>query len=140
MNNWDQSTKFNFTVTPIIEYKSAMVTLLNKISNTPFVRNAIEDKADLSAFREKPSFRVLAGVSAIAFSYVLGWPMVGLMGIISLKTGNPWFAVIGGPAFYGLSHLVFMAGMILSGAEYSLIFLRWLTRITMESLIQRFNT
>ncbi|NDY72627.1 hypothetical protein DO021_14345 [Desulfobacter hydrogenophilus] len=117
-----------------------MVTLLNKICQTPFVRTAIEDKADLSAFREKPSFRVLAGVFAIAFSYVLGWPMVGLMGIISLKTGNPWFTVIGGPGFYGLSHLVFMAGMVLSGAEYSMIFLRWLTRVSMESLMQKFGT
>jgi len=116
-----------------------MVILLNKICENPFVRKAIEDKADLSAFREKPSFRLLAGVFAIAFSYCLGWPMVGLMGIISLKTGNPWFTVIGGPGFYGLSHLVFMAGMVLSGAEYSLIFLRWLTRITMESLLQRFG-
>ncbi len=127
-------------MTPIIRYKSSMMTLLNKIHQTPFVRNAIEDKADLSAFREKPSFKVLAGVFAIAFSYVLGWPMVGLMGMISLKTGNPWFTVIGGPGFYGLSHLVFMAGMVLSGAEYSLIILRWLTRITMESLIHRFGT
>lgn len=47
-----------------------MVTLLNKIYQAPFVRKAIEDKADLSAFREKPSFRILAGVFAIAFSYV----------------------------------------------------------------------
>lgn len=126
-------------MTPIIQYKSAMMILFNKICQAPFVRKAIEDKADLSAFREKPSFKVLAGVFAIAFSYVLGWPMVGVMGIISLKTGNPWFTVIGGPGFYGLSHLVFMAGMVLSGAEYSLIFLRWLTRVTMESLIQRFG-
>lgn len=117
-----------------------MVTLLNKIVRTSFVRKAMEEKADLSAFREKPSFRILAGVFAIAFSYCLGWPMVGVMGIISLKTGNPWFTVIGGPAFYGLSHLVFMVGMVLSGAEYSIIFLRWLTRITMESLLQRFGT
>nr|WP_321400452.1 hypothetical protein [uncultured Desulfobacter sp.] len=135
----NHSQKFKFTVPPIIRYKSAMMTLLNKICQTSFVRKAIEDKADLSAFREKPSVKVLAGVFAIAFSYVLGWPMVGLMGIISLKTGNPWFTVIGGPAFYGLSHLVFMAGMVLSGAEYSMIFLRWLTRVTMESLIQRFG-
>jgi len=121
-------------------YKSAMVALLNKIAQTPFVRKAIEDNADLSAFREKPSFRVLAGVFAIAFSYILGWPMIGLMGFASLKTGNPWFTIIGGPAFYGLSHLVFMAGMILSGIEYSMIFLRWLTRVTIEFLMQRFNT
>ncbi len=114
--------------------------MLNKIAGTAFVREAIADKADLSAFRGKPSLKVIAGVLTIAFSFVLGWPMVTLMGILSLHTGNPWFALIGGPIFYGLSHLVFMVGMVLSGAEYSLIFFRWLTRITMESLMQRFGT
>jgi len=42
---------------------------------------------------------------------------------------------VGGPLTYGLSHLVFLVGMYLSGATYSLIFLRWLTRVTMEKLL-----
>ena len=37
---------------------------------------------------------------------------------------------------YGLSHLVFLAGMYLSGAEYTAIFLRWLTRVSVERLLK----
>jgi hypothetical protein len=42
---------------------------------------------------------------------------------------------VGGPLTYGLSHLVFLLGMYLCGAVYSLIFLRWLTRVSMEKLL-----
>lgn len=106
-----------------------------KIAETGFVRSAIEEQADLSAFREKPTLTVLAGVFAIAFSYVIGWPAVAALGVPSVKFNNPWLVVVGGPVTYGLSHLVFLVGMYLSGATYSLIFLRWLTRIAMEKLL-----
>jgi hypothetical protein len=43
--------------------------------------------------------------------------------------------IVGGPLTYGLSHLVFLLGMYLCGAVYSLIFLRWLTRVSMEKLL-----
>lgn len=106
-----------------------------KIAETGFVRSAIEEQADLSAFKEKPTPLVLAGVFAIGFSYVLGWPMVAALGILAVKMHNPWIAAVGGPLMYGSSHLVFLLGMYLSGAVYSMIFLRWLSRISMEKLL-----
>ena len=106
-----------------------------KVAETGFVQSAIEEQADLSAFKEKPTFMVLAGVFAIGFSYVIGWPAVAALGILSVKLHNPWIAGVGGPLTYGLSHLVFLLGMYLSGAVYSMIFLRWLTRISMEKLL-----
>jgi len=99
---------------------------------TAFVRAAIEENADLAAFREKPTPVVLAGVFAIGFSFLLGWPAIFALGLLSIKLQTPWIVVVGGPLTYGLSHLVFLLGMYLSGAIYSLIFCRWLTRITME--------
>lgn len=99
---------------------------------TAFVRTAIAERADLAAFREKPTPVVLAGVFAIGFSFLLGWPAIFALGIVSVKLQTPWIIVVGGPLTYGLSHLVFILGMYLSGAIYSLIFCRWLTRITME--------
>ena len=106
-----------------------------KIADTDFVSSAIKEQADLSAFKEKPTLMVLAGVFAIAFSFVLGWPAVAALGVVAVKLHNPWIAAVGGPLTYGLSHLVFLFGMYLSGATYSLIFLRWLTRVTMEKLL-----
>lgn len=99
---------------------------------TAFVQTALGEKADLSAFREKPTPTVLAGVFAIGFSFLLGWPAIFALGLLAIKLQTPWVVVVGGPLTYGLSHLVFLLGMYLSGATYSLIFCRWLTRITME--------
>ena len=106
-----------------------------KIAATGYVRSAIDEQADLAAFREKPTPRVLAGVFAIGFSYIIGWPAVAALGFLSIRFGNPWLVAVGGPVTYGLSHLVFMLGMYLSGLTYSLIFLRWLTRVSMERLL-----
>jgi len=103
-----------------------------RIAATDFVRSAIAEQADLAAFRERPTARVLLGVFLIGLSFLLGWPAVAALGALSLYWETPWIVVIGGPLTYGFSHLVFLAGMYLSGAVYSLIFCRWLVRVTME--------
>jgi len=97
-----------------------------------FVRSAIAERADLSAFRDKPTARILLGVALIGLSFLLGWPAVAALGVLSLHWQTPWIVVIGGPLTYGFSHLVFLVGMYLSGATYSLIFCRWLARVTVE--------
>ena len=108
---------------------------IQKIAATGFVRSAMEEQADLSAFKEKPGPRIIFGLLAIMISYVIGWPAVAALGILAIKLQEPLLVVIGGPLTYGLSHLVFLLGMYLCGAVYSLIFLRWLTRISMEKLV-----
>jgi hypothetical protein len=99
---------------------------------TDYVRSAIEERANLDAFKEKPTLTVLVGVFAIVMSFPLGWPSVAALGILSIKLQTPWIVVVGGPLIYGFSHLVFLFGMYLSGTVYSLLFCRWLTRVTME--------
>lgn len=108
--------------------------MLNRIANTDYVRSAINDKADLSAFREKPSARIILGVSTILFSYVISWPAIGALGAISVYLNKPLLVVVGGPLLYGFSHLVFIFGMYLAGAKYSKIFMRWATRVAVEKL------
>jgi hypothetical protein len=108
---------------------------IEKIAATSFVRSAIEEQADLSAFKEKPGPRIIFGLLAIMISYVIGWPAVAALGFLAIKLHEPLLVVVGGPMTYGLSHLVFLLGMYLCGAVYSLIFLRWLTRVSMEKLL-----
>jgi hypothetical protein len=108
--------------------------IITRIAKTDYVRSAINDKADLSAFKEKPSIRIIMGVSAILFSYVIAWPAIGALGAVSVYLDKPLLVVIGGPILYGFSHLVFIFGMYLAGAKYSKIFLRWATRVAMEKL------
>ena len=113
------------------------MNIIKRISETKYVRTAIEDKADLSAFKEKPSIRVIFGVSAICFSYIIGWPAIGVLGALAIYLDRPWLIAIGGPLVYGLSHLVFLLGMYLAGYNYTKIFLRWATRVAVEKWMRK---
>lgn len=111
--------------------------IVTRIANTPYARKAVEEKADLSAFKQKPSARILLGVFLIGFSYIIGWPAVSALTGLAVYLQEPWVAVIGGPLTYGLSHLFFLAGMYLAGAKYSAIFMRWATRMLVEKMKQK---
>jgi hypothetical protein len=106
-----------------------------RLGETGFVRSAIDEQVDLSAFREKPTPTAIAGLVVIGLSYIVGWPAIALLGIVAIKLQEPLLAVIGGPLLYGLSHLVFILGMYLCGAFYSMVMVRWLTRVSMEKLL-----
>ena len=54
---------------------------IQKIAATGFVRSAMEEQADLSAFKEKPGPRIIFGLMAIMISYIIGWPAVAALGI-----------------------------------------------------------
>jgi len=113
------------------------MNIIKRIAETKYARSAIKDKADLSAFKKKPSIRIILGISAIGFSYIIGWPAISGLGAISIYLNKPLLLAIGGPLLYGLSHLVFLLGMYLAGAEYTKIFLRWATRMAVEKLINK---
>lgn len=106
----------------------------DKLLKKPFVARAVAQQADLEAFKEKPSLRIILGMVIIGLSFLVGWPAVAGIGVVAAKMQEPWIAVIGGPLIYGFSHLVFIFGMYLCGAKYSIIFLRWITRKGVEQL------
>jgi len=116
-----------------LRIKQKFAALLLK---TEFARNAIQEEADLSMFKERPNLKILFGLFLIAISYVLGWPAGGVVGMISLYLKEPLIIAIGGPLVYGFSHLVFLAGMYLAGNQYAKALSKWLTRM----LIQKCNT
>jgi len=111
--------------------------IVDRIANTPYARKAIEEKADLSAFKHKPTIRILLGMFLIGFSYILAWPAISALAGLAIYLQEPLVAVIGGLLTYGLSHAVFLAGMYLCGAKYSAIFLRWATRVAVEKLLKK---
>lgn len=113
------------------------MSIIKRICEIEYVRSAMADKADLSAFKEKPSPRVILGVTAIGFSYIIGWPAIGALGILAVYFNRPWLVAVGGPVMYGLSHLVFLLGMYLAGYNYTKIFLRWATRVAVEKLMSK---
>ena len=111
--------------------------LASKLASTAYVKRAIKEQVTLDAFKTTPSPRFLFGVSLVLFSYVLGWPMVGLFGVLSAYFQAPVLLMVG-PAFYGFSHLVWMFGMYLAGRDcikYVDIVLSWNLRRTVEKTL-----
>jgi hypothetical protein len=108
--------------------------LANGIAKTKFASRAINDGADLSAFKEKPTARNFIGLFLMCCSYIIGWPAVGLIGALSIYWHEPLLIIIGGPLLLVIAHLVFLAGMCLAGGTYIMVFFRWATRVTLEKL------
>jgi hypothetical protein len=107
----------------------------NGIAKTKFARKAINDGADLSAFREKPTAQNLFGVFLMCCGYIVGLPAVGLIGALSIYWHEPLLIIIGGPILLVVAHLVFLAGMYLGGGKYMMVFFRWATRVALEKLM-----
>jgi hypothetical protein len=78
---------------------------------------------------------VYFGLFLAAFAYLIGWPFILLLGYLAYCFGEPLVVVIGGPVEYGISHLTFLVGAYLAGADYARIFMRWATRRLFEKLL-----
>jgi len=111
-------------------------SLIHRLASTAYGRKALEEPVNLDCFKTTPSPKFLAGIGLVLFSYVLGWPMVGLFSILSAYYRAP-FLLIAGPVCYGISHLVFILGMVLAGQDclkYADIMLKWgLSRIVIKN-------
>jgi hypothetical protein len=106
------------------------------LARRKFVRRALEEKADLSAFRKPPSVGILFGIFLVCFSFLMSWPAIGALGGWAIYFRRPWIAVIGGPVLYGGSHVCFLTGMYFcGGVKYPYIFLRWAVRRGVEKLL-----
>jgi ABC-type spermidine/putrescine transport system permease subunit II len=100
-----------------------------------FCRNAIDQHANLSAFRERLTLPRVIGLILIAFSYVIGLPAVVALGVMAVKLDEPLIGIIGGPLIYGLSTLIFIIGIKLAGKQYLVALSRWLARIILEKIL-----
>jgi len=103
-----------------------------RLARIEAVRRAIAERADLSPFRARPSFRLLLGVGLIGLSMLLGWPLIGFLGVLAIWSAEPLVAIVGGPAAYGLSWAVYGAGLLIAGREalyYAGVFNRWCVRV-----------
>lgn len=98
------------------------------------MQNAMNNGDALCVFREKPATQAYVGVGLILISYVIGWPAVAMLGLLALYTGEPLVLAIGGPVTYGLSHLVFLAGLYLAGKRYAVALAHWAAREALARL------
>jgi molybdate transport system substrate-binding protein len=115
-------------------YISAMFQKIGgRLAEKKYVRGLLEHPADLAEFRERPTPRLIAGLILMGLSYLIGWPAVAALSILAVWLNEPLIAVIGGPATYGFSHVVFFLGAWLARAPH---YLGLLTRYAIGVLLR----
>jgi hypothetical protein len=106
-----------------------------RLSQTNYVRQAIEDRADLMEFRKRPTLRILGGMFLIGLSFAMCWPVIIPLEGLAVYLRRSWPLILAGVIYFA-SHGVFMGGMLLCGEKYTRITLRWATRCGVERLLQ----
>jgi hypothetical protein len=104
------------------------------MAKTNFAAKAMEENAGLNAIKEKRPTRLFGGMFLMVMSYIIGWPMIALFGVLAIYWNEPLMIIVGGPLLFGLAHVAFLAGLYLAGGKYIMPFIRWATRITLEKL------
>ena len=100
-----------------------------------FCRKAIDEHADLSAFKEKLTMSIVIGIVLIALSYAIGLPTVVAFGTIAASMNKPLIGIIGGALIYGISTLMFIAGIKMAGTKYFVAISRWGVRVILEKIL-----
>jgi hypothetical protein len=106
------------------------------LSGKKYFQDILENPVDLSEFKEPMTPRLITGLSLMALSFILGWPMVAALGVLAVWYQEPLIAVIGGPTTYAFSYVVFFVGAWLSRApHYVGIVARYITQYFFRKLI-----
>jgi hypothetical protein len=105
------------------------------IARTKFARKAIAENVTLDSLKEKPPGKTLLGLILMLLSYVIGWPMISLFGVLSMYWNEPLMIIAGGPILFVVAHVVFLAGVSLAGSKYLMPTIRWAIRVTLKKLM-----
>jgi hypothetical protein len=110
--------------------------IAERLAKTKYIRDAIKDQTDRKDIWKRPTPRMIIGLSLVGFSYIIGWPAVMALGILAVYLRKPLIIVLGGPIIYGFSHLVFLAGAWLAGAQYARILIKYATKVLFRKILR----
>ena len=105
------------------------------IARKEFCKTANKECADLSFIREHHTVPVLIGIFLIVVSFLIGLPAVFAVGIIAAWIRKPLIGAIGIPVVYGLSWLLLMLGMYLTGPDYARALGKWIVKVVLEKIL-----
>jgi len=115
-----------------------LTKLKRKMAGTRFVRKALDKPVDLELLKKRPSVRFFIGLGIVASSYLLAWPLIGLLGIIAVRRGKPAIFTVGSPIAYGISTLVFLLGVWLAGKD-ALAYMRASGRLLAQRAFKKYQ-
>lgn len=100
-----------------------------------FCRNAINKRADLTVLRQKHTLSEIIGIILIVFSFIIVIPSFFIVGLIAADLKKPMIGIIGIPLAYGISWLILILGMYLTGPRYAKALRRWITNVVLEKIL-----
>jgi hypothetical protein len=100
-----------------------------------FCRNAINKRADLTVLRQKHTLSEIIGIFLIVFSFIIVIPSFFIVGLIAADLKKPMIGIIGIPLAYGISWLILILGMYLTGPRYAKALRRWITNVVLEKIL-----
>ncbi|HAR49779.1 hypothetical protein ER57_05150 [Smithella sp. SCADC] len=100
-----------------------------------FCRNAINERADLAVLRQKHTLPEKIGIFLIVFSFIMVIPSFFIVGLIAADLKKPMVGIIGIPVAYGISWLITMLGMYLTGPRYVKVLGCWITKVVLEKIL-----
>lgn len=108
-------------------------TIAKYLTEKKFIQKIMENPADLSEFKERPTARLIAGLILMVLSFIMGWPAVFALSFLAVWLQEPLIAVIGCPTTYGLSYVVFIAGAWLARAPH---YMSTLIRYSLQAIFK----
>jgi len=100
-----------------------------------FCRNAINERTDLTVLRQKHTLPEIIGIFLIVFSFIIVIPSFFIVGLIAADLKKPMVGIIGIPLAYGISWLILILGMYLTGPRYAKALRRWITNLVLEKIL-----
>lgn len=100
-----------------------------------FCRNAINERTDLTVLRQKHTLPEIIGIFLIVFSFIIVIPSFFIVGLIAADLKKPMIGIIGIPLAYGISWLILILGMYLTGPRYAKALRRWITNVVLEKIL-----
>ena len=100
-----------------------------------FCKAAINECTDLGVLREHHTLPVIIGIFLIVVSFLIGIPAIFVVGIVAAWIKKPLVGVLGIPLVYGLSWLLLMLGMYLTGPEYARALGKWFVKVVLEKIL-----
>jgi hypothetical protein len=104
------------------------------LAKKKYIKEMMENPADLSEFKERPTPRLIAGLILMVLSFIIGWPAVVALSALAVWFKEPLIAIIGCPATYALSYVVFIIGAWMSRAPH---YMNTLTKYALQFFLRK---
>lgn len=104
----------------------------SRLAQTEVIQRIAHEQVRFSDLKRRPSLRLSVAIGLVCLSYLTCWPVIGLLGAVAVRLGQPLIFSVGSPTAYIFSHLLMLAGMLVAGSEgaaYLRTFGCWLVRV-----------